>query len=82
MINFIVWDILRPDAISVWRDAVVRERLSWYYRVMKDEMPAKFIICKKIPVDDFKNMDVEELWKIHDEKSEIFDELFRAIRNG
>jgi len=78
-----MWDILRPDAISVWRDPIVRERLSWYYSVMRDEMPAKFMICKKIAVEeDFEGKEIEDLWKIHEEKSKLFDKLLKSLKTG
>ena len=77
-----MWDSLRPDAISVWKDPIVRERLSWYYRVMKDDMPAKFMICKKIEVDYDEESDLDDLWKIHEKASKTFDELFNAVRKG
>ncbi|WP_457548522.1 radical SAM protein [Archaeoglobus sp.] len=76
-----MWN-LRPDAISVWKNPIVRERLSWYYKVMNDEKPAKFMICKKIHVDYDKDADLKELWKVHDEKSKVFDELLQAVKEG
>ena len=75
-----MWDILRPDALSVWKNPIVKERLSWYYMVMKDEMPAKFMICKKIEVNYDKNSDLKELWKIHEETAKTFEELFKAVK--
>ncbi len=76
-----MWN-LRPDAIAVWKNPIVRDRLSWYYEVMNDEKPAKFMICKKIQVDYDKDADLKELWKIHDEKSKVFDELLQAVKEG
>lgn len=73
---------LRPDAVAVWKNPIVKERLSWYYSVMRDEMPAKFMICKKIYVDYDRNADVEELWKIHEEKSKVFDEVLEKVKGG
>ncbi len=75
------WKILRPDAIAVWKDPIVKERLSWYYKVMKNELPAKFVICKKIEVEDFKGLEIDELWKIHDEKVKVFDEMLNAVKD-
>ncbi len=75
-----MWDILRPDALSVWKNPIVKERLSWYYMVMKDEMPAKFMICKKIEVNYDKNSDLKKLWKIHEETAKTFEELFKAVK--
>jgi len=36
----------RPDALTVWSDPVVKERLSHYYSVMKNEKPARFLVAK------------------------------------
>jgi len=33
---------------DAWRDQAVRERLSWYYGVLRDLRPSKFLICKDI----------------------------------
>lgn len=60
----------RPDALTVWSDPVVKERLSHYYSVMKNEKPARFLVAKLLAVDvDPYNseMSIEELWKIHEE---------------
>ncbi len=76
-----MWE-LRPDAISVWKDPVVKERLSWYYKVMNDEMPAKFMICKKVQADFDEDTSLDELWRIHDESVKTFDKLLDAIKKG
>ncbi|MCY0868904.1 MAG: radical SAM protein [Desulfurococcus sp.] len=72
----------RPDALTVWGDPVVVERLSWYYSVMKNEKPAKFMIAKKTPVEvnPFDGVPLEELWVIHDEASRRFTSLLRDVR--
>ncbi len=72
--------LLRPDAVSVWRDPEVRRRLRWYRSVMINETPAKFMIVKSIRAEEgLEEMDEEELWRIHDELHEIAEERFREL---
>lgn len=75
-----MWRLIRPDAYTVWGDREVRERLRWYYQVMRDEMPANFMIAKKIPLqEDVRGMPLEDLWKIHEELSSKFQDLKREV---
>jgi len=78
------WRILRPDAEYVWSYGRVRERLKWYYDVMRGVKPAKFLICKKVGDDDINLNDYsfEELISIHEEMSRKFKELFNAVSKG
>ena len=76
-----MWRVIRPDAISVWNDEVVKERLNWYYSVMVDKMPAKFMICKKIEAEDPKKLDIQNLWDLHDKLSKEFDKIFRDVKS-
>ncbi len=78
------WEILRPDAVTVWMDNRVRDRLSWYYAVMKNLAPAKYRICKRIeaPKDPWSINDLEELWSIHEDLAKEFDDVYRDIREG
>ncbi|WP_276813520.1 radical SAM protein [Desulfurococcus amylolyticus] len=71
----------RSDALTVWGDPIVVERLSWYYSVMKNEKPARFMVAKKIPVDidPYNNMPLDELWSIHEKASREFASLLRDI---
>jgi len=73
-----LWKYFRPDAISVWDEPVVRERLSWYYAVMKDAAPAKYHIAARIEAPaDVGRVEYEELWRIHDKLAEEFDKIWR-----
>lgn len=75
----------RPDAILVWDDQEVRERLSWYYSVMRDLKPAKFLIAKRIPVDENPYNDelsIDDLWRIHDKASVEFKRILQEVRSG
>lgn len=71
----------RSDALTVWGDPIVVERLSWYYSVMKNEKPARFMAAKKIPVDidPYNNISLDELWSIHEKASREFASLLRDI---
>ena len=74
--------LLRPDSIYVWENEEVRRRLSWYYMVMKKLRPPRYVVASQIKVEFRKDWDYDELWRIHNEKSKEFDELFSAIRMG
>ena len=59
--------LLRPYISDTWRDQTVRERLSWYYDVLRDLRPAKFLICKEIPCKQDPGLMTEaQLWQEHD----------------
>ena len=63
----------RPGA-----DQNVRERLSWYYGVLRDMKPAKFLICKLVTCkQDPRLMTDGQLWQEHDR---LRLELSRRVR--
>ncbi|MEM4541634.1 MAG: radical SAM protein [Desulfurococcaceae archaeon] len=73
---------VRPDAITVWNDPEVKQRLSHYYRVMKNEIPAKFLVVKKVGVDVnpySQDLTLEELWNIHNKASTEFRSLYKDV---
>ena len=73
---------VRPDAITVWNDPEVKQRLSHYYRVMKNEIPAKFLVVKKVGVDVnpySQDLTLEELWDIHNKASTEFRSLYKDV---
>ncbi|MCS7106741.1 MAG: radical SAM protein [Acidilobaceae archaeon] len=75
----------RPDALWALKNSELRERLSWYYSVLFNEAPAKYLIAKRIksPVDPYEpQVSLEELWKVHDSLSAIFKEEWKRIANG
>ena len=76
------WILYRPDAVQVWKNQDVIRRLSWYYKVMKDIKPAKFMIAKRIEVhDDPRKLDFEGLWELHDKAAKNFRRTFSDIKN-
>ena len=64
--------MLRPDALTVWEDEEVKKRLSWYHSVMVDEKPAKFLIARRVELEEnpYDIADEGELWRIHEKTSD------------
>ncbi|BEP17630.1 radical SAM protein [Pyrofollis japonicus] len=58
-----IWRRLRPDAIYIWDNDEVRKRLKWYYLVMIDRVPAKFLLAKiaESPERKIDSFDLEQL---------------------
>ena len=84
MISFdtssILWRLVRPDAISIWKNKEVKKRLNHYYKVMKNEKPAKYRVVKRIPVEeDIENLSNKELWNLHDSLSKEFNDFYNKI---
>ncbi len=78
------WELVRPDGVFVWTNPIVKEKLSWYYRVMNNEAPAKYHILARIEIRDknIKELPIEELWRIHDEACREFDKWWLEIREN
>ncbi len=76
--------ILRPDALVVWSYKEVRECLGWYYRVMINEKPAKFLICKSIKCEEenFSDLTLKELWELHDCLRKEFKKKLEKIKRS
>lgn len=66
---------------SIWKDKKVRQQLGWYYDVMLEEKPAKFLICKSIPTTlDIKDSNLQDLWQEHGRLSVIFKQKLNQIK--
>jgi len=78
--------LYRPDALSVWKNEDVVERLTWYRAVMLDRRPAKFMICKHVGLDEepsvLSGLDEQELWRLHDRAVREFEKVFERVRDG
>jgi putative pyruvate formate lyase activating enzyme len=74
--------LLRLSASGVWHDQTVRERLSWYYDVLRDLKPAKFLICKQIASDNPRLMTEEQLWREHDRQGEEFLSMLGKVKGS
>jgi len=77
-----LWRLLRPDAAHVWEDDEVRRRLSWYYDVMVNRRPSKYLICKRVAVELRGDEGLEELWRLHREASREFAEAWERVKEG
>ena len=78
-----MWYIYRPDALAVWNDKEVIERLRWYYEVMNNEKPAKYLICKRLGVDlKLENASYDDLWSEHERLSEVFRKTWQEIKEN
>jgi putative pyruvate formate lyase activating enzyme len=73
--------VLRPDALTVWEDEEVKKRLSWYHSVMVDEKPAKFLIARRVELEEnpYFITDEGELWRIHEKASREFESVFKEV---
>ncbi len=73
---------IRPDAYKALEDRGVKKALSRYIDVVENRKYAKFLICKKIGVDFNENMNINDLWKLHDKKIEEFKNLQKKVDSG
>jgi len=71
------------QSLDVWRRPEVRNRLDWYFRVATNSMPAKYLVCRRVEApEDFRRLDEESLWRLHDRLSEDFHTLLKKVRKG
>jgi len=78
-----LWKLMRPDAVHVWLDEDVRKRLSWYYGVMINELPAKYIIAKYVEAEDNPyKLDYKDLIDVKRRARRLFEKLFKDARAG
>jgi putative pyruvate formate lyase activating enzyme len=74
---------MRPDVLSVWDDAEVGRRLSWYRHVMLGEVPAKFILCRKIAAQSSASeLSEGALWTEHHRLSRALCHLVSDVMTG
>jgi putative pyruvate formate lyase activating enzyme len=75
--------LMRPDALSVWHDAEVERRLSWYRQVMLGVVPAKFILSRKIRAElSAPDVTEEALWTEHQSLSRTLYDLIADVTTG
>ncbi len=68
--------IIRPDSITILKDEEALEKFRRYWDILRNEVPAKYLIAKLISVDYAEDADEKELWKVHDEAMKEFWEVF------
>lgn len=67
--------MVRARFEDLWVWSKIRNRLQWYYAVSTNSMPAKYLICKRIGVDDSINLNDssnKELWDLLEHLSKEF----------
>lgn len=77
-----MWRVLRPDAVAVLRDERARKSLGRYFAVMEDELPARFMVCKRVGVKVDLSAGDEELWRAHDRGLREFRKLLAHVDGG
>lgn len=75
--------LVRSTVSDVWQDQAVRDRLPWYYGVLRDLKPAKFLICKQIACkQDPRLMTEPELWHEHEKLQTTFYDVVSEFREN
>jgi len=77
-----MWRIFRPDAIAVLKDEKARKSLHRYFQVMEGKLPARFIVCRRVPVKTELSANDEALWRAHDHALRDFRKLLTDIDTG
>jgi len=70
-----MWRIFRPDAIAVLKDERARRSLHRYFEVMEGNLPARFLVCKRVSVKVELSANDEALWRAHDHALRDFRKL-------
>lgn len=82
----IFYYLIRPDSLRIWSYREVRERLDWYYNVMKKIKPPRYIIAKHIPIpkdiQNISSLDLESLYDLHKDLRKEFLDVYSRIREG
>lgn len=77
-----VMRLFRLTPLSIWSDTAVRNRLGWYYDVMRQLKPAKYLLCKSIPCEkNLQSSSTQELWQEHDRLAEVFQEKLTQTKS-
>ncbi len=84
-----LWFLREKD---IWRLAWLRESLSWYYGVLKEDYPplyklARYLKLSYIDIRDVNLSDLErlseaQLWELHDRLGSIFQDIIRESRQA
>jgi len=77
-----MWSLLRPDALSVFREPKVRRALGRYSNIVEGKCAAKLLIAKRLPADYRQSDDIDNLWSIHDDLTKQYYLLERQVDSG
>ncbi|MEM2986201.1 MAG: hypothetical protein QXZ71_04005, partial [Candidatus Caldarchaeum sp.] len=71
------------ESLHVWKTPEIRERLDWYFQVSVNKLPAKYLLCRRVPIyDELDGLTEEELWRLHDKAASEFHRIRQGIREG
>jgi putative pyruvate formate lyase activating enzyme len=65
---------IRPDSVYALEDREIKSVLRRYVMVVKNKLPAKFLLLKSFEVEIPKDASLKELWKLHDDLMKEFNE--------
>lgn len=71
----------RPDSVHILYEEEFKLRLPRYYRLLKRETVAKFLVAKMVEVEFDENDNLDELWEIHNEGIKRERELLENEEN-
>ncbi len=72
-----VFRILRPDSISVWKNQEILKRFSKYRGIIDGTQVARYLIAKTVECAYHPNDSIEDLEKLLNKKSLEFNELIK-----
>lgn len=76
-----MWRLTRGDAVSVWSNEIVAERLARYRSIIDLQLPARYLIARNITVDYNPSETLSNLWKIHNRTQKKFQRQLSQIRS-
>jgi len=75
--------LARFESLWIWER--LRHKLPWYYAVATNKKPAKYLICRRVPISeglDLKEATEEQLWQELEQATQRFLALWGKIRSG
>jgi putative pyruvate formate lyase activating enzyme len=72
----------RSDSLKALEDPLVKKALSRYIKIVKDKLPAKFQIAKRVEVKNFENLTEAKAWNLHSKAMKKFYEIEKKIDEG
>jgi putative pyruvate formate lyase activating enzyme len=77
-----MWRFQRPDAIAVLKDRLAKRSLARYFAAMQNQLPAKFLVAKKVPAEFNTKDSTQQLWREHLRLTQEFSRVQREIDDG
>lgn len=74
-----MWDLSKYDSLEALKTPMIKETLPRYVGIILDDLPANYLIAKRIVVEFDKNMSNDELWAEHDTLMHKFHQVQTAI---